>query len=116
MICAKTSYSQDYQNIEDAFRDMAKNDTIYKVQFFSSKDMIHHFEDIENKYGTNELITFYKHQGLFRYTLGNYHNDATPAIKLKKELIQLGYTDAFIVAFKNGERLFGLTIYKKYEF
>ncbi|PID89749.1 MAG: hypothetical protein CSB01_00275 [Bacteroidia bacterium] len=122
-ICLLLSFSlvfsqeeEPYQSLEDMMAEMQKNDTIYKVQFYSSVKYISKFKDVEKEFGTAEYVTSYKYQGLFRYTFGEYHNDPEAAKVLKKKLIKLGYTDAFIVAFKGGERLFDLVIYKKYDF
>lgn len=106
---------QEGGTFDDYLKEMAKTDTIYKVQFKSSKKIIDHFYDIEKKYG-KEFITYYEHNGLYRYTFGEYASDPKPAIELKKEFVKLGYSDAFVVAFKNGKRLFDVIIYKKYDF
>jgi len=79
---------------------------IYKVQFESSVKPLDELPVIEGFY------TFrYYHQGLYRYTIGEFDN-VDAADKLKQKIIGKGYNDAFVVAFKNNQRVL-VPIYKK---
>ncbi|MFW5758621.1 MAG: N-acetylmuramoyl-L-alanine amidase family protein [Bacteroidota bacterium] len=51
-----------------------------------------------------EGVSYYEHQGLYKYTLGN-ESTLEAASKIQKELHEKGFTDAFVVAFKNNERI-----------
>lgn len=49
-------------------------------------------------------VSFYYHEGLYKYTLGNENNIET-AGKIQQKLRTNGFEDAFIVAFKDNERI-----------
>lgn len=51
-----------------------------------------------------ENVSFYYHEGLYKYTVGNErHPDQ--ASEVQQMLHHKGFTDAFVVAFKNNERI-----------
>jgi N-acetylmuramoyl-L-alanine amidase len=47
----------------------------------------------------------YKQDNLYKYTIGSFENDLTAANKYKNELREKGFSNAFVVAFQNGERI-----------
>lgn len=47
----------------------------------------------------------YKQDNLYKYTTGNFKNDFKSANAYKNELRQKGFSNAFVVAFQNGERI-----------
>ncbi len=47
----------------------------------------------------------YLHDGLYKYTLGSFENDASAATDYQRKLREEGYAHAFVVAFLNGERI-----------
>lgn len=49
-------------------------------------------------------VSFYYHEGLYKYTLGNENNIETAA-EIQQKLRTNGFNDAFIVAFKDNERI-----------
>jgi N-acetylmuramoyl-L-alanine amidase len=49
-------------------------------------------------------ISFYFHDGLYKYTLGN-EKSLEAAAHIQKQLQEAGFKDAFVVAFKNNERI-----------
>ncbi len=51
-----------------------------------------------------EGVSYYVHQGLYKYTIGN-ETTLEAASQIQKELHEKGFTDAFVVAFKNNERI-----------
>ncbi len=51
-----------------------------------------------------EGISFYFHDGLYKYTVGN-EKSLEEAAQIQQNLHQNGFTDAFVVAFKNNERI-----------
>jgi N-acetylmuramoyl-L-alanine amidase len=46
----------------------------------------------------------YEHDGMYKYTTGN-DTSLQQANKLKEELIKKGFTDIFVVAFLNEQRI-----------
>lgn len=79
---------------------------VYKVQFESSVKPLDKLPIIDGYYA---FRYFYK--GLYRYTVGSFKT-VEPADKLKEKARQMGYHDAFVVAFKKGERVL-VPIYNK---
>lgn len=78
----------------------------YKVQIGAySKpvpdDVANRFNSIKSWPIENKVIN-----GLYIYNIGNY-NDAKFAKQLKEEAVAVGITDAFIVVYKDGVKLFG---------
>jgi len=74
---------------------------IFKVQVLSS----------ENPLGSDSLrfnglknVWEYQDGGLYKYTIGN-KRDIQSASALQSELRKKGFSDAFVVAFKNGKRI-----------
>ncbi|MFW6351527.1 MAG: N-acetylmuramoyl-L-alanine amidase family protein [Bacteroidota bacterium] len=83
-------------------RSSSSNPVIrFRVQFATTSEEKQpddpFFDDLEG-------ISYYVHQGLFKYTLGN-EPTLEAASQIQKELQQKGFTDAFVVAFKNNERI-----------
>jgi N-acetylmuramoyl-L-alanine amidase len=85
---------------ENAWKADPGHDIRFRVQFASSsKDKgADRFRDVEN-------VKVYRHNGMYKYTSGDETSYAE-AIRIQNQLrIQKKYRDAFIVAFKNGERI-----------
>ena len=57
-----------------------------------------------NKYKTIEDAWFYKAGNVFKITSGNF-SSAEEVIKHQEKMRQAGYKDAFVVAFKNNQRI-----------
>ena len=76
-------------------------DIIFKVQALSSKNPLGsnspRFKGLKN-------VWEYKDGGLYKYTIGS-KRDIQSASALKSELRKKGFSDAFVVAFKNGKRI-----------
>jgi N-acetylmuramoyl-L-alanine amidase len=74
---------------------------IFKVQIETSNKAIStkssHFKGLE--------VFEYQDNTLFKYCAGSFPNDLQGAKNYKNELIQLGFTNAFVVAFLDGERI-----------
>ena len=74
---------------------------IFKVQALSSENPIGsnspRFKGLKN-------VWEYKDGGLYKYTIGN-KRDIQSASALQSELRKKGFSDAFVVAFKNGKRI-----------
>ncbi len=73
----------------------------FRVQFYTNSKKIplssSRFSKINN-------IKVYFHNGLYKYTTGNYKN-FLKALSYQKKIRSLGYHDAFVVAFLNGKRI-----------
>jgi N-acetylmuramoyl-L-alanine amidase len=77
------------------------NQVFFKVQFaaarvkkpFDSPD----FDGLEK-------VDFYFHDGLYKYTVGK-EKTLQEAISIQEKMQQIGYKDAFVVAFYNNERI-----------
>lgn len=79
---------------------------VYKVQIGAFRyavplDLFNLFMKLNIK---NVEYKFYPVDSLTRYTSGNYNN-YKDALKAKQEIISKGITDAFLVAFKDGQRI-----------
>jgi hypothetical protein len=77
---------------------------IYRVQFLSSSQPKGSYEiNIDGiQYKTFE----YLYAGAYRSCAGEFYSP-TPAINLQSQMRRSGYSDAFLVAFRNNERLTG---------
>jgi N-acetylmuramoyl-L-alanine amidase len=95
--------NQSVENKNTAVAEKAPNASglVFKVQFMISKTMIatsaKQFKDIPS-------VNYYLHQGMYKYTAGN-ESSFDKALKVRAEMVQRGYKDAFVVAFLNGERI-----------
>lgn len=78
---------------------------VFKVQIESSRQPLDKLPQVDGYYA---FRYFYK--GLYRYTIGEFR-DVKSADKLKIRARELGYNDAFVVAFKNNQRLTNYVIY-----
>ena len=77
-----------------------EQDIRFRVQFASSSR-----EKSSDKFRDIHDFGVYKHNGMFKYTSGNLSSYAE-AIQLQNKLrTKKKYRDAFIVAFKNEERI-----------
>lgn len=74
---------------------------VFKVQFFVSSAIME--ASHKNFKGLKE-VSFYHHNGLYKYTYGN-EETVESANVLVKELNKKGFKDCFIVAFHNNERI-----------
>ena len=83
--------------------DVAQKETpkvCFKVQFASSSEKV----NISKTYPKVPEADSYYYQGAYRYTSGCF-TDYNEALKRLNEIKKLGYSDAFMVAFSNGERI-----------
>ncbi|MCK5339211.1 MAG: N-acetylmuramoyl-L-alanine amidase [Bacteroidales bacterium] len=81
-------------------KDKEANNIRFRVQFASTsrEKSVDKFKDVKD-------VRVYKHKGLFKYTTGDFLS-FSEAIKLQNQVrVQKKYRDAFIVAFKNGDRI-----------
>jgi N-acetylmuramoyl-L-alanine amidase len=75
--------------------------TIFRVQIFSSSVK---YTKSHSKFKGRSDIWMYFADGMWKYTAGSF-NKLEEALNLQSQLKADGFTDAFVVAFKNGERI-----------
>jgi N-acetylmuramoyl-L-alanine amidase len=83
-----------------AYIPTSQDEIRFRVQFSSSsrKKALNKFKDLAD-------VRMYQHNGLYKYTSGNL-GTFDEALSLRNSIrTQKKYRDAFIVAFKNGERI-----------
>ena len=97
----KTSESSPSKPVEIPKETVKEQGLVFKVQIETSNKAIStkssHFKGLE--------IFEYQDNTLFKYCAGSFPNDLQGAKNYKNELIQLGFTNAFVVAFLDGERI-----------
>ena len=81
--------------------DSTKSEVIFKVQFATSTAKkplpLDGFKGVED-------VSMYMHEGLCKYTVGNA-STLEEASRIRAELMEKGYKDAFIVVFRDGKRI-----------
>jgi N-acetylmuramoyl-L-alanine amidase len=75
--------------------------TVFRVQIFSSSVK---YDSSHPKFNKRNDIWMYSAGGLWKYTAGAF-DKLEDAVTLQTELKSQGFSDAFVVAFKNGERI-----------
>jgi len=80
---------------------LAEKQVFFRVQFATSGKekslQSHEFKGLDD-------VRCYFHQGLYKYTVGN-EKTLTEAVALMKKMKKKGYSDAFVVAFSNNQRI-----------
>jgi len=80
--------------------DVSENGLVYRIQLMAGDDIPFTdpcFNGLQN-------ISKYKHKGLFKYTWGVAKNKEE-AVELKNQMIEKGFSGAFIVPFLDNERI-----------
>ena len=90
------------QNNSKEIQNDAKDEAVYfriQVETSDSKIALNstRFKGFE--------VKEYKQDNLYKYTIGDFKNDFKSANNYKNELRQKGFSNAFVVAFQNGERI-----------
>ncbi len=75
-------------------------DTYFSVQFASRDKKV---ASTDKTFSGVKEVDVYEYNGAFRYISGRFNTKAE-ATKRQAEIRKLGYTDAFVIAFINGER------------
>ena len=78
----------------------ASGDTYFAVQFASRDKKV---ASTDKAFSGVKEVGVYEYNGAFRYISGRFTTKAE-AMKRQAEVRKLGYTDAFVIAFINGER------------
>jgi seryl-tRNA synthetase len=95
---SKIKLNSDVNNTDS---DIKKQEVIFKVQIISSSTRV---ATNSPKLKGLKNVWEYKDNGLYKYTRGN-QKDLKSASALQSESRRKGFTDAFVVAFKNGKRI-----------
>jgi N-acetylmuramoyl-L-alanine amidase len=74
---------------------------VYRVQIFSSTVK---YKKSNPKFKNRSDIWMYSTEGIWKYTAGTF-DKLEEALNLQSQLKADGFSDAFVVAFKNGERI-----------
>lgn len=96
---SKTIVSQNTNNNEKN-NTSTTSGTTYKVQFESRNSRI---KDLKSHYKGLDNVEEYFHNGMYKYTAGCFTNKSD-ADKYCEQLRKKGYSDAFVVKFKDGKR------------
>ena len=86
--------------IKDAPSAANKNKTVYKIQILTSDKKL---SSGSRQFKGYKSISFYEEKGLYKYTYGEYTDFDTA--KRQRRVVAKDFKDAFIVAFKNGEKI-----------
>lgn len=73
----------------------------YRVQFYTSPRQL---PLSDSRFKGLQSLSYYEHNGLYKYTSGNF-TSVEKAIIHQKKIINAGFSDAFVVAFYKGERI-----------
>lgn len=96
-----TDIDSDIDSDIDTDADSDKDKVIYKVQVESRSRKVdapvQHYKTLNN-------VDYYEHNGQYKYTAGKFYSK-NEADEYCKKVKTLGYTSAFVVSFKNGQRL-----------
>lgn len=95
----QTGYEQSAKAEKSATK-ASKSEVVYKIQLMASKQKL---SEKDATFKGLSPISYYKENGWYKYTYG----EATRREKLAAELpaVKKKFKDAFIVAFKNGEKI-----------
>ncbi|TSA26373.1 MAG: N-acetylmuramoyl-L-alanine amidase [Bacteroidetes bacterium] len=106
------SYKQEMENQQPTPRQVTgnptastgsvnRNEVVFKVQLAASPDKI---SLSSSRFRGVKGIQEYNHNGMYKYTYGE-ETDLDKAQQLQARMQAMGFPDAFIVAFHNGERI-----------
>lgn len=96
---AENHTSAQTESVEATSGDMASN-TYFSVQFDSRNKKV---ASTSKTFKGVKEVEVYEYNGAFRYTSGRFRTKAE-ALARQKEVRNLGFKDAFVIAFINGER------------
>ena len=78
-----------------------QKEIVFKIQLTATPDKI---KTTSTRFKNLKGVEMYKHNGMFKYTYGAEYSLAN-AQRLQASMKAMGFTDAFIVAFRNGKRI-----------
>jgi len=83
-----------------AEKSIHKTNIVFRVQVKTSTKPL----QLSDTVFKGQQVTRYKHEGLYKYTSGEFKN-LDEARELKNKLCAMGFSDAFVAAFNNGKRI-----------
>lgn len=86
---------------EPSNNDKPVSEVIFKIQFYTSPQKI---SLTDSRFKNIGDISYYEHNGLFKYTSGDFASFES-ALSHQKKVRSSGFADAFIVAFYKGNRV-----------
>jgi len=92
---------ENRSNAQSAANTPEVSNIVFKVQFASTR--VQRPPDAPEFRGLQN-VEFYFHEGLYKYTVGN-ETTLEAAAKMQARVQQAGFRDAFVVAFRNNERI-----------
>lgn len=78
-----------------------KTDLVFKIQILASDKII---PSNSKQFKGLKHVSYYKEKGLIKYTYAE-EKDYNRILKIKKDIVDKKFKDAFIIAFKNGEKM-----------
>jgi N-acetylmuramoyl-L-alanine amidase len=92
---------KDDRSVKPTEKSASKTGVVYKVQFYTSPKKI----DLKDKrFQAVSDVDVYFHNGLYKYTSGAFTKLET-AVNSQNQIRKAGFSDAFVAAFLNGERI-----------
>ncbi len=88
-------------SIEGDNSEPSVNNLVFKVQFLVSDNVL---KNSDKALKGLKDVDYYKHSGMYKYTYGS-EISFEDAERKARELRKLGFSDCFVVAFLNGERI-----------
>jgi len=89
---AETSRSDQVNN---------NSDISFRVQFAASSEIK---DPDDSSFNGLDNVSWYHHEGLYKYTVGN-ETTLEEAARIQQKIQDAGFKDAFVVAFRNNERI-----------
>lgn len=99
-IFAENKFSADKLQNSELTRDEKKPSIEFRIQIKSSSKAL----SLSDPIFKGLTVSKYKHENLFRYTVGVY-KDIAEARDMKLKMWEMGFSDAFIAAFNHGRRI-----------
>lgn len=97
----KNNENRNVSESENIKKDNDKDKVVYKIQIESRNRAL---PNPSQHYNSLKDVGCYEHNGLYKYTAGHFYSKSE-ADSYCKELKDKGFNGAFVVSFKNGERI-----------
>ena len=96
----KIAYEKENAVVEPITPNV-KSDLDYRIQFYTNSKKL---PSSDKKFKGIDKVAFYYHNGLYKYTSGNF-STLKKANEQLGEIRKKGFKDAFIVPFNNNKRI-----------
>ena len=103
---ASISDQEKKGNVSKETKDELQNDAgqdkiIFKIQIFTANKML---PKNSREFKGLRPVDFFKENGMIKYTFGN-DSDYNEILRLKRNVVNSKFKDAFIIAFKDGKKM-----------